>query len=193
MSLHCGPWTTPGQRFPCHSGQIIQALDRASFRNRGIGGRTVSPVNETEPPTTGMLRDAIDSYERVYDDVARNWTAVETKAQGTVTIAGVFIAAAVALVRGNYRTLSDPSQAPRRSTGSQAKHSFHHDQRVHGNRQAKALPDQRLRQASRCTRGRVRQASRPSGRIQGISRENGSALATLSHERIARSGGSNLS
>jgi hypothetical protein len=72
--------------------------------------RSVAAVQEPEPPTTGMLRDAIRAYERVYDDIARNWIAVESKAQGTVTIAGVFIAAGVALVKDDLTRLSDPSQ-----------------------------------------------------------------------------------
>jgi hypothetical protein len=45
------------------------------------------------------LQQAIEAYKESYRDFADNWRAMETKAQGSVAIAGLFVAGVFALVR----------------------------------------------------------------------------------------------
>ena len=46
-----------------------------------------------------LAKDVLNSYRDEYKDLADNWKALDTKAQGTGAIAGVFLAAGFAWVR----------------------------------------------------------------------------------------------
>jgi uncharacterized membrane protein YkvI len=49
-------------------------------------------------PRTFLRAHLLDSYEQEYRELGAEWRAIEAKAQGTVTIAGVFIASAFAFL-----------------------------------------------------------------------------------------------
>ncbi|HEU0013985.1 MAG TPA: hypothetical protein VFQ45_09895 [Longimicrobium sp.] len=47
-----------------------------------------------------LQRQVVAAYEREYRDLVESWKSVETKAQGTVAMAGIFLAAVFAFARG---------------------------------------------------------------------------------------------
>jgi hypothetical protein len=61
---------------------------------------------ETIPDTLvqakeSLLKAVLDSYQEEYKRIINNWNRLETKAQGSVAIAGIFIAGAFAYLREN--------------------------------------------------------------------------------------------
>lgn len=54
-----------------------------------------------------ILDDSLDAFKEEYRELSETWRHIETKAQGTVSIAGIFIAAAFAFV--HYLSETAPS------------------------------------------------------------------------------------
>lgn len=53
-----------------------------------------------------LVRDALDSYKEEYRELCENWRGLESKAQSTITICGIFLAGMLAFVRGLSSTSS---------------------------------------------------------------------------------------
>jgi hypothetical protein len=62
-----------------------------------------SPVSTVSPQpsdlTIRLWRDVLESYGKAYDEARDNWKSLDTKAQGTVAIAGIFIAGIISIFR----------------------------------------------------------------------------------------------
>ena len=65
------------------------------------GGLARRMAQDSVDPTeveARLRREALASYHDVYRDLAENWRHLDSKAQGTTAIAGVFLAGALALI-----------------------------------------------------------------------------------------------
>jgi hypothetical protein len=54
-----------------------------------------------------LLQLAVDSCRQEHQDLSSQWTAVDAKAQSTITVAGVFLAAILAFIRELSATTTD--------------------------------------------------------------------------------------
>lgn len=69
------------------------------FASETIPVRIVSDAPADDPPDTQLLEIALAAHGEAYKELTQSWRAIETKAQGTVALAGIFMAAAFAFVR----------------------------------------------------------------------------------------------
>lgn len=76
--------------------------------------RQVEMSNETVPSAEALIsmrrtlrQTVLDSYREEYKELSEVWKSLETKAQGTVTIAGIFIAAAFTFAKDLASTRLD--------------------------------------------------------------------------------------
>jgi hypothetical protein len=58
-----------------------------------------APFADAAAVKESFLDKALDAYEVSYKELAANWRSLEVKAQGSITIAGVFIAASFAFLQ----------------------------------------------------------------------------------------------
>lgn len=56
-------------------------------------------------PKTQLLQEALNSYEKEYHELCETWRHLEDKAQGTITISGIFLAALFTFVSGLIDTI----------------------------------------------------------------------------------------
>jgi hypothetical protein len=50
-------------------------------------------------PREVLLRDALDAYQKEYRELIDKWRNLEGKAQGVVTVSGIFLAGMFAFIR----------------------------------------------------------------------------------------------
>ena len=56
-------------------------------------------MSDAEDPREALVRDALDAYKEEYRELSDTWRNLDTKAQGTITVSGLFLAAMLAFVR----------------------------------------------------------------------------------------------
>jgi hypothetical protein len=70
----------------------------ASAAGGGASAASVA-LSDAAAVKESFLDKALDAYELSYKELAANWRSLEVKAQGNITVAGIFIAAAFAFLQ----------------------------------------------------------------------------------------------
>ncbi|HEX8499702.1 MAG TPA: hypothetical protein VF659_03855 [Pyrinomonadaceae bacterium] len=74
------------------------ALTQGGAADAGAGAASL-PLGDAAAVKESFLDKALDAYEVSYKELAANWRGLEAKAQGSITVAGVFIAASFAFLQ----------------------------------------------------------------------------------------------
>ncbi|MBV9925446.1 MAG: hypothetical protein JOZ96_10555 [Acidobacteria bacterium] len=82
-----------GRGVPSPAGATPQALPQ------GEAAVTSLPLGDAAAVKESFLDKALDAYAVAYRELAANWRSLEVKAQGNITIAGIFIAASFAFLQ----------------------------------------------------------------------------------------------
>jgi hypothetical protein len=82
-------------------GQLVTAQLDARSNTPAVSAESATSMRQT------LRQMALDSYREEYKELSDVWKALETKAQGTVTIAGIFIAAAFTFAKDLATTRLD--------------------------------------------------------------------------------------
>ena len=83
----------------------------------GSSHRTAAPAAATKlahrmSRDEELLREVLDAYRAEYKELHEDWRALDTKAQGTITVCGIFIAGIFALLKDlSLATPSDVRQS----------------------------------------------------------------------------------
>jgi hypothetical protein len=79
---------------------LKQIMSRLSISASDIIPVRIIPEGKpADEPNTGLLEIALAAHQDAYKELSQGWRSVETKAQGTVGLAGIFMAAAFAFAR----------------------------------------------------------------------------------------------
>ena len=71
----------------------------AAANGRAGSAAAPAPLGDAAAVKESFLDKALDAYEVSYKELAANWRGLEVKAQGSITVAGVFIAASFAFLQ----------------------------------------------------------------------------------------------